>query len=242
MQMETIEPRIINIESAPEAQFAHKFMTNPVTVAVNDSFTAFAVDPMTVFVYSNTQLIMSILQDINIVKLVSKPIPAIKSIYGDIKNCTHISDYIINKLKGQSSWMMVNRMNLEIMEEGNHLEIDRSTNQIRPTQSLSQTAANVALIMMKYKTQANRTIDVKSEKSTFNEKRDCFLLYLTAYNDLLSRYGPMKFTDLVRRVKDYPQLCRTNMNPVMALKGLIESEALMTDPESTLIFIPEQQS
>lgn len=230
--MEAIIPssyRIISIKDSKEAEFSKQFIVNTVAVAFNVEYTAFATDLNTVFIYSNKiskSYIIEIIRDSNIVKLISKPIGVIKVFtHGEYQNCDHIGDYI-NRV-GDPRY--IPDMKLEIMNQNKEKELN-----IR--------AANVALLIMKYKLKADEVSNnpKKEEKSFFNKKRDCYLLYLTAYNDILSRMGPMKFTDLTVKVREYSCLCGTNLHPAMALEGLIKTGALNSNTMNALVSIPDQ--
>ena len=225
MKNETINYNIIMVESVQEAEFANKFMTNIITVGFNKDYTAFAIDTKTIFVYPNKLLsTVAIFSDASIMKLISKPIAALRIfLHGErCENYQHISNYLKCNLRD------IFNMKQEIMDQGNVI-------------SLSNRAANVALIMMKYKIiEDNRNKSLQINKSLFNNKRDCYLLYLTAFNDILSHYGPLKYTDLTKRIKLYPYLCRVKLHPAMALEGLISVGALSNDSKTSIISIPDQ--
>lgn len=207
-------------------------MLNGVTVAFNDEFTAVAADLQTVFVYDNQaagDAITTIFQDPHIVKFIVKPPAALKRFLHPIIPVNY------KELTRGMAWSTIHQMNSELVQLGDQLELDRAQNQWVQVHSLDWIAAQVALTMMKYKVLAEQSTP---KPSSFNQKRDCILLYLTAYNDLLSQYGPMPFTDLVRRVKTYPHLCRTEMNPALALEGLVARGALKNDPVTANIAIP----
>jgi len=219
--------RIVVITSAEEANFARKFMIKMVSVNYNDKYTAFAIDDSTVFVYPNLQRrdnIIEIFQATDLTKLISKPLSAVKLYLkgSNCNNCEHISAYISKK----GNPRIIPDMKKEIIDQN-------------MVESLSDRAAKVALIIMKYKIDADKTIK-PVKKSLFNKKRDCYLIYLTAYNDILSTYGPLRFTELTRKVRDYPYLCRMRLHPALALEGLISVGALSNDPTTTLISIPDQ--
>lgn len=222
--------RIVMIESPTDAIFAKKFINNVTAVAYNSDYTAFATDATTVFVYSNAterNYIIEIFKDPKVLKLISRPAPTLKGLLrgNNYENTKNISVYI-NEVGDPR---VVPEMKQSIMNQDEE-------------KSLSARAAKVALLMMKYKIEADVTGKPakKPKKSYFNKKRDCYLLYLTAYNDLLSRYGPMRFIDLTRRVRDYPYLCRVGLHPAMALEGLVNVGALSSDPRRALISIPDQ--
>lgn len=225
------EARIVMVTSIQEAIFARKFLVNIVAAAFNTDYTAFAPDAMTVFVYPNKSLwsnITSIFRDTNLTKLISKPLIALKRFLNgaNCENCQHISEYINQKAESR----IIPDMKQEITDQDT---ID----------SLADRAGMVALIMMKYKIKAEKLAikkPKKVKKSYFNKKRDCYLLYLTVYNDILSRYGPLKFIDLTRRTRNYPYLCRVRLSPAMALEGLIKVGALSNEVNTTLVSIPDQ--
>lgn len=224
------QKRIVMIENTNEAKFARKFISNVTTVAYNNEYTAFAMDDVTVFIYPNEitrDVIIEIFKDISVLKIISRPAPTLKRLLrgNNCENCKNISAYI-NEVGDPR---VISEMKQNIMNQDNE-------------RSLSYRAAKVALIMMKYKIEADVTgkPPKKPKKSYFNKKRDCYLLYLTAYNDLLSRYGPMRFIDLTHRVREYPYLCRVGLHPAMALEGLVAVGALSSDPRRALISIPDQ--
>ena len=190
-------------------------MMDTVTVAFNDSYTAFVDDSLTVQVYSsNDSIIYEIMENSNITKYISAPIGLLKSRGYICNNCTHINTYI-NNLRD------VSELNHDIMNCDTIL-------------FLSDRAANVALLMMKYKIY----VDNKKKEFYFNVRRDCYLLYLTAYNDIISRFGSMTFLELTNKVRSYPMLCRACLHPALALEGLIKLKALISDSETSMISIP----
>ncbi len=219
--------RIILIGSRAEANFARKFMTNIVTINYNDHYTAIAIDGSIVFVYlngANGNDILEIFRANNLIKLISKPLSAVQLFIGanNCINCEHISKYITNK--GNSC--LISQMKKDIIDQ-------------EKIESLSDRAAKVALIMMRYKIEADK-IKNGDKKALFNKKRDCYLIYLTAFNDILSTYGPLRFTELTRKVRNYPYLCRMKLHPAFALEGLISVGALSNDPATALVSIPDQ--
>ncbi|CAH6418464.1 Hypothetical protein HVR_LOCUS165 [uncultured virus] len=115
---------------------------------------------------------------------------------------------------------------------------------ISSTINLQLVAGSVSLIMSKYKDIADKGGPEgkakKSKKSYFNKRRDCYLLYLTAFNDILSYRGPTKFVDLIAQVRKYSFLCRTKMSPGYALDGLIKVGALSNNAYTSTISIPDQ--
>jgi hypothetical protein len=224
------ELRIVIISSLEEAAFVQKFLTGIIAVSFNRSYTAFSPDPKTAFVYSTKPLwsaIVKIFQDSSITKLISKPSPALKSFLGGVtcNKCQHISDYMSHKGDNRS----IPEMKREIVEQDK-------------IHDLKDRTGSIALIIMEYKTNADIVANnpKKEKKSLFNKRRDCYLLYLTAFNDILIRNGPLPFMRLVNIVKSYPYLCRVGINPSVALEGLIKVGALSSDRFSTIVSIPDQ--
>lgn len=222
--------RIINIISPQEASFARKFLINIVTVSFNQTHTAFAADNKTVFVYPNNfKEIGEIFADPSLIKLISRPMGCLQLFLNmsNYKNCKHIGDYINEK----GYYRMIPELKREIITQHN-------------IQSLNERAGHISLIMMKYK--INADIPKKSicssdlSNKNFNKNRNCYLLYLTAYNNLLSHFGPLTFTNLIKRVRNYPYLCKIELHPAMALEGLIRVGALLSDSQTALISIPDQ--
>jgi hypothetical protein len=221
--------RMIMVNDVKEAKFTQQFINNEVAVAFNDEYCAFAIDTDTVFVYiidTTLDYILAIFNDSNIVKYFSKPFGAIKLFTdGKYQNCLHISRYLSNKGNRRD----IPKMKMEIMDQdkGNALNVF---------------AADVAIVTFKYKLETDEIVknQKKRSKILFNKKRDCYLLYLTAYNDILSRTGPMKFTDLTIKVRDYPYLCKTKLHPAMALEGLIKVGSLNSDTITALVSLPDQ--
>lgn len=227
-------PHIIMVTSLQEAIMARKFLVSTITATFNVEYTAFASDEKTVFIYPNNSLwsnITGIFRDAGLFKLVSKPLVAVNLFLKGIncENCQHISDYLIEKEESR----LVPKIKQEIIDQGK-------------IESLPDRTAMVALIMMKYKIKVDKFATKKkkkvkkNKKSHFNKKRDCYLLYLTAYNDILLRYGPLRFMDLTRKTKNYPYLCRMKLSPAMALEGLIKVGALSNEANTTLVSIPDQ--
>lgn len=219
--------RIIMVTSPSEATFAKKFLVGSVTVGYNAECTAFAIDKVTAFVYPNITMrstIYEIFRDPNLIKISARPFQLLKSYFRDIKyeNCHLIREYISD---------------IRTFIAMKHKLIDQDT-----VKDLSQRAATTALITMKYKSIADKLKKASKTctKSYFNKKRDCYLHYLTAYNTILSQFGPMKFSDLLLRIRDYQQLCHVSLNPAMALEGLIKVNALSNDLDTTIVSIPDQ--
>jgi len=75
-----------------------------------------------------------------------------------------------------------------------------------------------------------------SDDPIFNSKRECYLSYLTAYNDILIRYGPLPFVDLVNKVRT---VCRGNICPSEILVGLIKTGAFKSDPMTAIVSLPD---
>jgi hypothetical protein len=220
---------IVIISNENDAVFARKFITDIVGVGFNQMYTVFSINATTAFVYPNNigrNVVREIYRDSNIMKLISKPMGALKSHLRNIAcvNCKHISGYIDEK----GSAREIPEMKRELME----LDIIRD---------METRVAKVALIVMKYKEMADvASVDKKKKKSYFNKKRDCYLVYLTAYNDILSRTGPLRFAELIWRVHVYSYLCRTNIHPAYALDGLIALGALSIDQNTTIVSIPDR--
>jgi hypothetical protein len=95
--------------------------------------------------------------------------------------------------------------------------------------------ADKALLMMNY-----RTTDKNKKDPVFNEYRNNYLLYLTIFNDILIKTGPISFMDLTTRSKKYPNLTNIKLHPSLALQGLITVGALNSDPKTTSVSIPDQ--
>ena len=214
------------INSPDEARFAQKALSGIITVAFNNEYTAFSPNMNTVFVYPNVSAwnyIIEIFINPEILKLVSKPIMAVATFLKGIvfKKVEHLSAYMSNKGKSR----FIAEMKREIT---NQYEI----------KNIQDRAAAVALIMSKWRELADKA--KKEKTSYFNKRRDCHLLYLTAFNDILSLYGPMEFNNLVALVYKYSFLCRTNMGPGFALNGLIKVGALSNNPFTSVVSIPDQ--
>lgn len=221
---------IVMVSSEEEAVFARKFVVDAIGIAFDKLYTAFSTNATTAFLFPNNigrNVMLEIYQNPDIIKLISKPIGALKShLRGNkCENCKHISDYINEKGDTRD----IPEMKRELMDLG-------------AVQNMDDRVARVALTIMKYKTRADITGKPlkKPRKSFFNKKRDCYLLYLTAYNDILSRLGPMKFITLVSKVRGYPYLCRAKIHPAFALDGLIALGALSSDLRTSIISIPDQ--
>lgn len=76
-------------------------------------------------------------------------------------------------------------------------------------------------------------------KNRFNKVRDCYLVTLTVYNDILTQYGPLIFTDLVAKARTYPNLCRISRSHGEILEGLIRLGALLSDPITAKVSLPD---
>lgn len=222
---------IVIISNENDAKFSRKFITDIVGVGFNQMYTVFSINATTAFVYPNNigrNIVSEIYQNSNITKLISKPMGAFKTHLRSVEceNCKHISGYIVEKGSGREIPEMKRElMGLDVIGD---IEIR---------------VARVALIVMKYKEIADAASienTKKKRKSFFNKKRDCYLVYLTAYNDILSRIGPMRFAELIWRVHVYSYLCRTNIHPAYALDGLISLGALSIDQNTTVVSIPDR--
>lgn len=222
--------RMVLLTSPQEGELGRKFLVGPIAVAFNKEFTAFSPNSTTVLIYPNNitwNSIKDIFYDSSVTKLIMKPTMALtnflkKSPYNNVE---HLSTYLNQRGESRS----IIDLKHEITNKDEILSLD-------------ERAGAVALAMSHYRELADNAIKKpkKSKKSRFNQKRDCYLLYLTAYNDILSRYGPLKYIDLIARVRKYPFLCRTKMTPGFALEGLIKVGALIINVSTTMISIPDQ--
>ena len=229
-QVSDTQKRVVIVGSGNEAEFARKFLAGNITVAFNNLYVAFSPDDTIVFVYSTELLwdyIVEIFEDETLTKLISRPLGSLRSFLRNVNfsNVQHISDYMSRKGEQRS----MPEMKREITDQGS-------------IPDLSARAASVALTMMKYKLIADETHRRPKKQKTyvFNKLRDCYLLYLTAFNDILIRYGPLPFVYLANLVRGYPYLCRVKLGPSMALSGLVKVGALSLDRSSTLVSIPDQ--
>lgn len=227
-----MEQRVILVSDKDQAESTYGFITGTIVIAMNEEYTAIAIDPNTAYVYTNATTfpyLLEIYGDQKVTKIVSKPIEFVKRLTGGICNdCVHISNYM-HKLGDSRS---ISNMKLEIMNQDQE-------------KTLSFRATNIAFIMMRYKLHADAFKRQPKQTgrrrgSFFNKKRDCYLLYLTAYNDILSQNGPAQFTTLINKVKEYSYLCRISISPAFALEGLIKVGALNSDSTTTLISLPDQ--
>lgn len=226
--------RIVVISSLAEALFLRKFLGGMVSLAFNSDFTALSPDPSNVFVYPHNLVmssVLSVLSDPTIIKLVSKPMMAINKFYNVLPtNIDHLSIYLQDR---DGSGRSIPEMKREIVDTSN-------------IEALDQRAAAVALIMSKYRAEADKMVKQSKKKSYFNKRRDCYALYLTIYNDILSTNGPLPFSELVNLASNYPSLCRIErysektISPAMALNGLIKVGALANDRYTSMVSIPDQ--
>ena len=218
--------QVIMINTEQEAIFAQKIITDTVVLTYNKDYSAVNVDGKTIFIYPHTIAlphIIRILSNPKITKLISKPDSAVKIFFklSSCQSCMHISTYVNKKIARK-----VPEMNREIMDQY----------QIK---DLSIRAANVTAIMMKYKLETDK-VTKQRKRSFFNMKRECYLLYLSVYNDILITHGPMKFVDLTTRVINYTDLCQIDLPPSMALNALISVGALINDEKTSMVSIPDQ--
>lgn len=243
--MSETQIRIVSITSIDEANFSRKFLTGIIGVAFNKNYIAFSPDISTVFIYPTKPLwnyIVSIFEDPNILKLISKPKPALDSFILDISkhefktslqknvicnNCQHISHYMSQKDDSRS----IPEMKKELVEQNLNTDFFDKT-------------ISIALIIIKYKNIADifhsNPLNKKPNKNFFNKHRDCYLLYLTAFNDILIHNGSLPFIKLATLVKSYPYLCHTNINSFNALEALIKVGALSLEHRTTIVSIPDQ--
>ena len=229
-QVSNAQKRVVMIASGEEADVARNFLAGDITVAFNNLYIAFSPGNTTAFVYPTQLLweyVVEIFQDKTVTKLISRPLGSLRSFLKGVTftNVQHISDYMSRKGEQRS----IPEMKREITDQDS-------------IPDLGDRAASVAFIMMKYKLIADETHKrpKKRKKYFFNKVRDCYLLYLTAFNDILIRYGPLSFVYLANLVRGYPYLCRVKLGPSMALSGLIKVGALSLDRNTTLVSIPDQ--
>ena len=184
---------------------------NYVTVAFNKEYIAVAYNLEKVMIY-NIDTPPIIFQDTKYIKLYCKPEFVVERQF-NIVNGIHIGDYKNNDRS-------YHQMKYDIINQGYNPDN-------------MEKAHNIALIMMKYKL----IVDSQTNESIFNNKRDCYLLYLTVYNEILAQDGPTEFMDLINKAKKYKYLCKIALTPVLALQTLIKIKALQEI--ETLVSIPD---
>ncbi len=219
------------ISTIDDMKLFYSSLDSDISVAYNNLYTSFVTNSGRTIVFPNSigkDIVIDIFKNPNIMKIVSKPLSSLKTFLKNntCLNCVHISTYISDN---------GNQRNIPAMKQ----EIINQDSE----SDLKTRAVGVASIIMKYKIQADKEgKPVKTHRKIFfNKKRDCYLLYLSIYNDILSRFGPMRFIELIRRAHNYPNLCRTNLHPALALEGLIKSGALISDSRTTFVTIPDQK-
>lgn len=196
-----------------EVEFSRKILGNCVSIAFDDSNIAICRDESTIFFYPNN-LGLNLAKQILSDPNILKLVskPFMRSCFG--VECQNCQ-YIGEYM---TDLRLISEMKNDLIENASDI-------------------VKVATIIMKYK-----RLSENKKVSCFNNARDCYLLYLTIYNDILSQNGPMKFLDLINKSKEYSYMCRTQMNPAMSLTGLIKIGALVSDTNTTIIRIPEQVS
>lgn len=202
----------MNVLTIETADFSRKLLGKTISIAFGNLNVAICRDESTIFLYPNN-IGLYIMKEILPNPDILKLVskPFISSYFGiECKNCQYIGEHV-------SDLRLLSEMKNELIEN-------------------FQDITKIAGIMMKYKNLS----DVKNSNSTFNSGRDCYLLYLTIFNDILSQNGPMKFLDLINKVNNYSCMCRMKLSASMALTGLIKVGALISDTETTIISLPEQ--
>lgn len=185
--------------------------TDLIIVAINNNYTACCKDEI-VYLYNNVSQI-DIIRNIfkyDVIKITSKHPSLIEDIIsGPCNNCYYIGDIITNR-------RVRCLINNEIIEQGYHPKLDKR-------------AIKIALIMKKYLTDECPPI--------FNKKRNNYLLYLTACNNILSLKGPLTYKEIIERLSQYSYL--KEINPETTIKALIKAGSLKEN--SNLIMLPDQE-
>ena len=214
--------RIIRIDNEYEANFAKKFMKRIIIVAYNEDDFAFGISQDLIFIIPKKYLniIDEIFSDKEIIKLISKPLPAInQQITLSCNNCCNIIEYYNQNI--------------------------RLSNQLKNNILKAQSLVEIVLLMLNYKIINENNREDFHIKPVFNEDRNNYLTYLTLFNDILIRNGPLLFADLINETRNYLSLNNPNLlnnkklNPEIALQGLIFTDALRNDTATTLVWIPD---
>lgn len=217
---------IIPFSSVPKPIF-----TSPIAIEFTQDNTYISNDGIHIFVFDHTNLndydqLQTILTDDILLKVSTKNHETIQTFY-NVRNMKHIS--ILTIITGKSPKSLPN-YNKEIQFEENNPDV--VTLPLRLLRLIVKYIKIIDYIPKKYRKEAKGTF--------YNKKRDASLIYLTIFNDILLFNGPTSFITLVNLAKKYPNLTQLAVNPALALEGLIEIKALISDRTTTLIYLPEQ--
>jgi len=209
--------------------------TSPVAIYYSKLTTTATSDGIHIYIFDHIihhQELFNFLEDNTLLKISTKGDKHINEYY-NLQNIHHmnISVYI----RGRGSEHDVGSYKQELMIH-------------KKTFSRLEQHSNIVQLIIKYiKSMGNIKKPVVSTRklrpySYYNKKREVLLMYLTIFNEILLINGPMTFITLINMAKKYPNLTSLLVNPAMALEGLITIKALINDPTSTLIYLPEQIS
>lgn len=155
--------------------------------------------------FLSEEQLTKLLNDPSILKLVNK-----HNIEGI--NCQHIYDFLI--MKGCIELLL--KLKNKIIYSDLKNRQDKLINTVQ--------------LMHKYKRKCNRR-----NRSTFNKKRDAYLLFLTIFNEILVINGSMQYDELISLAREYPNFSRMEMDPTKALDSLIYMKALIFDDRTSIV-------
>lgn len=245
--------KLVPVLNAQEAQFSMKLYESPIIVVRANQEVVIITDHKWLLWYSDevfNHISAAVFMNPHITKLVCTPLSKLKQHYGlsECVNCQHINDYVCarggNELLPEMKQLIMNA----------HTIRDHTAQRIASIMMLYQEAVDSApqekVIQPpprppKPKKPPTRTPQTKIVGSmarpqmVFNKKRDCYLQYITVFNDILSSdTEPLTAVELARRADSYPNFCRISMTPLEALEVCVQAQALHYDPVSKLVSLP----
>jgi len=212
--------KIIPVHSTVEAMEADENIMAKgrtwVVITRCNNYIAITNDISVVYIYEinpSTRPYISAIMNSDLMKICSKVYCHFEGV-----KCEYIIDYITSKLKQPR----VYKLKRELIKLGAITD---------PKERI----AKIALIIAKYKIRADES--AKYNTRVFDAKRECHLLYLTIFNDILSRFGPMDVNNLFIEARKYPNLCRMDADLFEILNELTATRALVYDPRSLTVSI-----
>lgn len=193
--------------------------TGVISLASNGNNTVISLRDGTLHIYDNKihyDQLVSILEDPNVLKIIDTNKYRLEYL-NNIQPKRYVDIITFVKNNNHSSWIPKIKGELSIAS-----------------------ITDAADIMMRYVilSHPEPILGPKEKKDYFDYKRDCYLLYLTIYNEIIMNYGPLPFVKIIGKLNAYPRLCRHNMSPANALEGLLCIGALIIDRKTTIISLP----
>ena len=196
-----------------------------VSVAFDNGYTAIVLENERFLLYENEEKILKdILQD-----------SAVRKLFAQKKK--NIIEYA---KKYNMKIVNYENINLYLNNRSGHLLIPLIRKDLEKCNCINDDVKRLlecVYTITKYKKIIDETTKI-SVPSTFNKKRDAYLLYLTIINDILSQFGPSTLCDVFRKAKKYPELIRNKTSIETAVKALIHMNALVL--ANNKLYLPDQ--